>query len=331
MQERERMVVTGLVVLMLVTWLGFTFHQSPRFAGSLMGGILGMTGATLMLVPLAYMIVKRSGRLRKRITKYVSMRTLLAWHIYAGIFGPILVLLHTGHKFESPLGIALTSMTLVVVISGFIGRYLMKQITTEIREKKAMLTELREIHQQAQAQLSEEPQRAQLLRPFSGMLGRVLGGFFVRDLAMNPGTPSTSDVASPAALLRVSESIADLEYAVKTHETFKRWFGKWLKIHIVISFVLYALLGLHIWAAIHFGLRWFEPPRVAQISPPIHVSDLHAPTEVDGFHKGLTRAAGRLPIDSQQLALFARVEVLCDNSIPRDLETVCGCFETIQV
>ena len=58
--------------------------------------------------------------------------------------------------------------------------------------------------------------------------------------------------------IRLADSIADLEYAIKTHETFKRWFGSWLKFHIVISFILYLLLALHVWAGIYFGLRWFE-------------------------------------------------------------------------
>ncbi len=49
-----------------------------------------------------------------------------------------------------------------------------------------------------------------------------------------------------------------MEYAIKTHEQFKSWFGKWLKFHIALSVVLYALMALHIWAAVHFGLRWFD-------------------------------------------------------------------------
>ena len=69
------------------------------------------------------------------------------------------------------------------------------------------------------------------------------------------GSPSTAS-SHPAVLLRLSESIADVEYSIKTHENFKAWFGKWLKFHIVISIILYALMALHIWAAIHFGLRW---------------------------------------------------------------------------
>jgi hypothetical protein len=106
--KHERTIVGGLVLLSLVLWLGFLVHRSPRFAGSAWGGVLGISGATLMLVPLAYMIVKRVPTLKRVVTPRFSMRTLLVWHIYAGILGPILGLLHTGHKFDSPLGVMLT-------------------------------------------------------------------------------------------------------------------------------------------------------------------------------------------------------------------------------
>ena len=53
MKERERLVVSGLVVLLLIFWLGFLVHRSPSFAGSLWGGVLCVSGAVLMLVPLA--------------------------------------------------------------------------------------------------------------------------------------------------------------------------------------------------------------------------------------------------------------------------------------
>ena len=125
MKERDRLVVSGLVVLLLLLWLGFLVHRDPRFAGSFWGGVLGVSGAVLILVPLAYSLVKRVKWIQDRVWRRVTMRTLLAWHIYAGILGPILALLHTGHKFNSPLGIALTAMMLLVVLSGFTGRYLL--------------------------------------------------------------------------------------------------------------------------------------------------------------------------------------------------------------
>ena len=67
------------------------------------------------------------------------------------------------------------------------------------------------------------------------------------------GTP----VPAPVRALDLAESLADLEYAIQTHETFRRLFGRWLRVHIVISLFLYVLLGLHVWAAVHYGLRWF--------------------------------------------------------------------------
>ena len=255
MKEKERLIVGGLVVLMLVLWLGFPFHQSPRFAGSLWGGILGIAGAVLMLIPLFYLFVKRIKWLKKKVTQYVSMRTLLAWHIYAGVLGPILVVIHSGHKYESPLGIALTAMTLLVVVSGFVGRYLMNQFSQEVREKKALLMSLQAAYRQAANDLADTPEQAEVLRPFASFFGRVLAGLFLHDAATEPASPSTAS-SHPAVLLRLSESIADVEYSIKTHEHFKAWFGKWLKFHIVISILLYALMALHIWAAIYFGLRW---------------------------------------------------------------------------
>tara|TARA_R110002096_G_scaffold150182_22_gene311992 strand:- start:391 stop:1164 length:774 start_codon:yes stop_codon:yes gene_type:complete len=256
-KEKERLIVSGLVVLMLILWLGFPFHQSPRFAGSGWGGVLGVTGALLMIVPLLYLVIKRVKRIKRLITPWISMRTLLAWHIYAGVLGPILVVIHSGHKYESPLGIALIAMTLLVVVSGFVGRYLMNQFSQEIREKKSMLTALQTEYQQAADEMAVDPGRAELLRPFSGFFGRLLASLFVHASVTEP-INSSSSVSSPATLLHLSESIADVEYAIKTHEEFKAWFGKWLKFHIVISIALYLLMGLHIWAAIHFGLRWFE-------------------------------------------------------------------------
>ncbi len=254
MKEKERLVVAGLVALMLILWLGFPFHQSSRFAGSLWGGVLGVIGVLLMLVPLLYLFVKRIKWLKKKVAPWASMKTLLAWHIYAGVLGPILVVIHSGHKYESTLGIVLTAMTLLVVVSGFVGRYLMNQFSQEIREKKKILASLQTSYQQAAATLATFPEHAQMLKPFSGFFGRLLGSLFVHDRFEEP----TQGLPSPARLLQLSESIADVEYAIKTHEKFKAWFAKWLKFHIWISFVLYGLMALHIWGAVHFGLRWFD-------------------------------------------------------------------------
>ncbi|MBI1784010.1 hypothetical protein HYR69_02595 [Candidatus Sumerlaeota bacterium] len=253
MQERDRAIVTSLVVLMLILWLGFLLHRSPSFPGSPIGHLLGIFGSLLMLVPLAYMAIKRIKPLKRLVVRWVEMRTMLAWHIYAGVLGPILVLIHTGHKFQSPLGITLTALMMVVVLSGFTGRYLMNQITREIREDQLRLAELRKVYDQTALELAARPEAASWLRYFSGFGSRLLAGFFVP-----PPEGAWVLPDAPGRALRLAESMADLEYAMKTQATFKRWFSRWLQFHIVISFALYGLLVLHVWAAIYFGLRWIR-------------------------------------------------------------------------
>lgn len=224
MKERERIIVTEITVLMLLVWLGFLFHRSPRFPGSFWGTMLGIAGAALMLVPLLYSAIKRT-RLHAVIGPVVSMRTLLTLHVYCGLTGPILALLHTGHKFDSPLGIALTSLMIVVAFSGFIGRYLYLQASEDRAAKQGMLEKLYAAFRQA--------------------------------ASPSPDGFGNAQAAFQTSVITLAESISDVEYAIKTADVFKRIFWIWLKIHIVIAGVFYLLLGLHIWSGIHYGVQWY--------------------------------------------------------------------------
>ena len=111
----ERVIVSGLVGLLLVLWLGFLVHVDPRWPGSLIGSAIGIAAALLMQAPFLYLMIKRIGPLRRMVTRRVPMGRLLAWHIYGGIVGPILALIHSGHKFDSALGVALVTVMLIEV------------------------------------------------------------------------------------------------------------------------------------------------------------------------------------------------------------------------
>ena len=245
MKERERIVVTGVLTVLLFAWLGFLVHRSPRFAGSAVGAAFGIAGAVLMLVPLAYMLVKRIPFLNALVTPHVSLPWWQTAHVYAGIFGPLLAIIHTGHKFNSWLGIALTSVMLLVVVSGFIGRYLLSYETQEIKDRLLLLQTARGDLDSAWGALEKSPPQAKDL-PKAPLL---VAGLASLGLGIQSGGPVGEVTA-------IAESVADLEYAVRTHELIKRWCNVWLKLHLVLSLLLYVLLGLHIWAGIHLGLRW---------------------------------------------------------------------------
>ena len=252
--ERERNVLGTLIVLLVVLWIGFAVHRSPRFPGSLTGGMLAISGATLMVVfSLAYMGVKRIPSLKQRISKHLSIGRLLKWHVYTGALGAVLAILHTGHRFESDLGIALTTSMLITVLSGYVGRHLLGRASIDLREKRDELAKLETAYNETIGEISRTPDPAFASAGSSGNLS----WFSLRSMRRLAITEAGT-LSGPYRAVRMAESIAELEYSVRFHEHFKRLASLWLKIHIAFALAFYVLLGLHIWASIHFGLRWFD-------------------------------------------------------------------------
>ena len=109
--------ITGLYGLVLV----FTLEIPP--AGELFGHGIGIAGFLLMLMTeTLYSLRKRS-----RSVKWGRMSLWLQFHIFTGLVGPYMVLLHTSWKFNGIAGVT-TLFTVIIVVSGFIGRYIFTRI-----------------------------------------------------------------------------------------------------------------------------------------------------------------------------------------------------------
>lgn len=251
---RERAILGSLVVLLLVLWAGFLLHRAPRFPGTMTGGILGVIGATLMVViSLAYMAVKRVAPLRKKFDARFSMGNLLAWHVHTSAIGAILALLHTGHRFESDLGIALTTMMMIAVLSGYAGRHLLGRVALELHEKQSQLSKLETAYNETVGALARNPDPAITSAASSGMFSmlRLRAAFALMSSGRRSESPSYRAV-------QMAESIAELQHSIDTHARYKKLLAVWLKVHIGSSVAFYILLAMHVWAGIHFGLRWFS-------------------------------------------------------------------------
>ncbi len=97
-------------------------HAIPA-PGNLFGHLIGVLGFILMLMTeTLYSLRKRS-----RLARWGRMSDWLQFHIFTGIVGPYMVLLHTSWKFNGLAG-ATTVFTVIIVISGFIGRYIYTRI-----------------------------------------------------------------------------------------------------------------------------------------------------------------------------------------------------------
>lgn len=92
-------------------------------ASELFGHGIGIVGFIFMLLTeMLYSLRKRS-----RSVKWGRMSTWLQLHIFTGLVGPYMVLLHTSWKFNGLAG-ATTLLTIIIVVSGFIGRYIFTRI-----------------------------------------------------------------------------------------------------------------------------------------------------------------------------------------------------------
>ncbi len=92
-------------------------------ASEFFGHSLGILGFLLMLMTeTLYSLRKRS-----RSAAWGRMSTWLQFHIFTGLVGPYMVLLHTSWKFNGLAG-ATTLLTVIIVFSGFIGRYIYTRI-----------------------------------------------------------------------------------------------------------------------------------------------------------------------------------------------------------
>lgn len=212
MRERSDIAVGLLVAFLLLFPFGYLVHVSPRFPGSLAGGIIGIAALVLMLLTLPYVAAKHIAWVDKALSRLVSKPTLLAIHIYAGVLAPILGLVHAAHKLESPVGLLLTILLLMTVITGFIGRYLLAQLGRALRGRRSELASLR-------AAFLEEP-----------------------------AAPTQADTAAAA--------LADTEFAIRAEEATNTLFARWRFLHILLGCLIFALLALHVGAAIYYGLRW---------------------------------------------------------------------------
>jgi len=109
--------VTGLYGLVMV----LTRNVPP--AGDLFGHGMGIVGFIFMMMTESlYSLRKRS-----RSVKWGRMSNWLQFHIFTGLVGPYMVLLHTSWKFNGIAGVT-TLFTVIIVLSGFVGRYIFTRI-----------------------------------------------------------------------------------------------------------------------------------------------------------------------------------------------------------
>ena len=115
------------------------------------GHLLGIVGSLMMIAMLSY-------SLRKRWSSLHRLGSLSKWldvHIFFGIWGPLLVILHSSFKVNGLVAVSFWSMV-AVALSGVFGRFLYVQIPRAQDGDELSANEAKELDDQLSRMLIED-------------------------------------------------------------------------------------------------------------------------------------------------------------------------------
>lgn len=217
MLERSRELIFALVAVVFITILYFTMVTLTRdipAATGLYGHGMGILGFVLMLMTETLYSLRK----RWKNARWGRMAHWLQFHIFTGIVGPYMVLLHSSWKFNGLAGIVML-LTVVIVASGFIGRYIYTAVPRAANGIELSLEQIMGQIERLEAQLRQGSAQSAM----SIELRRVAGQ---RD--------------------RLRRQASGLISA-------RRMLSLWHAIHIPIGLTLFVLAFLHIGAAIYYA------------------------------------------------------------------------------
>lgn len=145
-------------------YTGWSYYRTPLLErphhpsfwdlkpGGAYGHAFGVIGSALMIVMLLYSVRKRAKPLRKA----GPLGAWLDFHIFCGVVGPLLVILHSSFKVQGLVALSFWSM-IAVASSGVLGRYLYRQIPRTRAGDELTLAEVEAEARELTSRLQELP------------------------------------------------------------------------------------------------------------------------------------------------------------------------------
>ncbi|MBN1666130.1 MAG: hypothetical protein JW862_03555 [Anaerolineales bacterium] len=251
-----------LAYLLVLSQLG----EVPA-ASDFYGHMLGVLGFVLMLMTeILYSLRKRS-----RSARWGRMADWLRFHIFTGLVGPYLVLLHSAWKFNGLAGLVLL-LTILIVVSGVIGRYIYTavprtadgvvmeaaQLSAQIAQAEAQLQDLIKAEPELFDQLPAGLVAAWQPENSKAAAGLVLGRGWQK-WRWRWRWVIFKRQASP----RVRQRLGQLEDLLIQRQTLRRQIASlavarrllalWHSVHIPLGFLLFSTAFVHVVAAFYYA------------------------------------------------------------------------------
>jgi hypothetical protein len=253
-------VAITILYLFVVISLGGVPAASEFFGHSL--GILGF-----MLMVMTETLY--SFRKRRRSARWGRMSAWLQFHIFTGLVGPYLVLLHTSWKFNGLAGVVML-MTGLVVASGFVGRYIYTAIPRTADGIEMETIELERQFRTTEAELRDwlasRPQVSPVLKQRLTDLVAIANNSSLLTLSTPIGYWRSSlqwwihklnmDATRRAQVGQLESILRHYRILRRQRAAFaqsRRLLALWHSIHIPIGMALFTAAVIHIGAAIYYA------------------------------------------------------------------------------
>lgn len=246
------------IVFITVIYLIYMLFIGIPESGSFFGHVLGISGFLLMLA------TETLYSLRKRAIRrpWGRMQTWLKFHIFTGIVGPYMVFLHAAWSFRGLAGVVIL-LTGVVVLSGFIGRYI---YTSVPRTADGLIVAAETLQARITALEAELQLRLNLHHetvPAPSFLAATAGPSFMgkrpwdfwREIFQLRRTPklSAKDRALASEIEMMERRKLEMQRQIKSIALARRALSLWHKIHIPLGMAMFTAALFHIAAAVYFG------------------------------------------------------------------------------
>jgi hypothetical protein len=234
-------------------------------AGQSLGHWLGIVGTVLMVTTeILYSIRKRTAWLRR----YGPVRWWLSAHIFTGIVGPFMVLTHTAFEFRGLAGFTMF-LAVIVVASGFIGRYFYTAIPRSLAGVEASDSELQaEIgrvqtalveaagHRSAdvQALIEADLRRQRVVRGAAGLV--ILRGWdewrYRSRLNRQVRNLERAEKQKLADIENMLTQRRNLERQMRMLEGARQLLSVWHIAHVPMGITLFGAAAIHVIATLYF-------------------------------------------------------------------------------
>jgi hypothetical protein len=265
MQRDFELKLSFTVVLFLAAVYVVYDSLAKPSGGHPFGHTLGILGAGMMVMT----EVLYSARKRWHIFRFGQVRHWLSFHIFTGIVGPTLVLMHTGLAFRGLAGLAML-LTVLVVVSGFLGRYIYTAVPRSLAgievDRRTLEAQARRQQEELLAWTANKSQRLRALieretavdagaepLPVWAVLARRWQDWRAkRRLQAAMRQLNREERARLAEVERLLRQQQRLVRQIRSLQTARRLLGLWHSFHIPLGLTLFTAVIIHIVAALYY-------------------------------------------------------------------------------